>query len=162
MKVMIALDDSPAAGDIMDSVIHRQWPKGTEFFLIHVIESTTGWFSALDYEGSPFSEHAINAAQIRMHDLSMQLKRRLPQFRVNHDVLIGGVAAQIVQASKEMGVDLIILGHQGMSACGGADLGSVAVKVVQRSTCSVEVIKPKVTIQPLTAAAGAAGTYGNR
>ncbi len=141
MNILIALDESPVDDIILNSVTSRQWPKDTNFFVLHVVESSADWFSTFDYEGSPFRRVALSARQARMQELSLQLQKALRGFAVQHKVVVGEVTEQILQAAQNVLADLIILGRPG-PATHESKFDGVAERVVQRSTCSVEVIKP--------------------
>jgi nucleotide-binding universal stress UspA family protein len=47
---------------------------------------------------------------------------------------------EIVDTAKELGIDLIVIGHQGRSALGSLLLGSVAQYVVNHTPCPILVI----------------------
>lgn len=54
---------------------------------------------------------------------------------------IGNPAAEIISAAESRGVELIVIGRQGMSAVKRFLLGSVADRVVRHATCDVLVVR---------------------
>jgi nucleotide-binding universal stress UspA family protein len=54
---------------------------------------------------------------------------------------IGNPAAEILNTAESRGVELIVLGRQGVNAVERFLLGSVADRVVQHATCDVLVVK---------------------
>ncbi|MCX7822921.1 MAG: universal stress protein [Syntrophobacterales bacterium] len=52
----------------------------------------------------------------------------------------GKPGSEIVEAAKELQVDLIVIGHQGRSALGSLLLGSVAQYVVNHTPCPILVV----------------------
>jgi nucleotide-binding universal stress UspA family protein len=54
---------------------------------------------------------------------------------------IGNPAQEIITAAESRGVDLIVIGSQGMSAVRRFLLGSVADRVVRHATCDVLVVR---------------------
>jgi nucleotide-binding universal stress UspA family protein len=54
---------------------------------------------------------------------------------------IGNPAAEIISAAESRGIDLIVIGRQGMSAVKRFLLGSVADRVVRHATCDVLVVR---------------------
>jgi nucleotide-binding universal stress UspA family protein len=54
---------------------------------------------------------------------------------------IGNPAAEILNTAESHGVELIVLGRQGLNAVARFLLGSVADRVVQHATCDVLVVK---------------------
>ncbi|HEY8492146.1 MAG TPA: universal stress protein [Dehalococcoidia bacterium] len=57
-------------------------------------------------------------------------------------VRLGSPTYQILEAAREVGADLIVVGEQGHGAVGRALLGSVAFNVVRQAACSVLVARP--------------------
>lgn len=56
-------------------------------------------------------------------------------------LLIGEPASSIRQTAKELGSDLIVLGHHGMSGVAGAIMGSVTFKMIHRSDTPLLIVK---------------------
>lgn len=53
------------------------------------------------------------------------------------EIRAGNVAHTIVQAARELNVDLIVIGHSGRSGLWGHLLGTTADRVSEQATCSV-------------------------
>jgi nucleotide-binding universal stress UspA family protein len=60
---------------------------------------------------------------------------------VQHVLLEGDAAEQIVQHARQAGCDLIVMGTQGRTGMERLLLGSVAEKVLREAACSVLVVK---------------------
>jgi nucleotide-binding universal stress UspA family protein len=76
---------------------------------------------------------------------------------VEHVLLEGDPATQLVQYARDSGIDLIVMGTHGRSGTERLLMGSVAEKVMRDSACSVLVVKlPKGVplTRPLAVAAG--------
>ena len=54
----------------------------------------------------------------------------------------GDPASEIVEAAKDQGYDLIVVGHRGLSPIKAFLLGSVSDRVVAHAPCSVLVVRP--------------------
>jgi len=54
----------------------------------------------------------------------------------------GDPADEIIQAAKEGGFDLIVVGHRGLSTVKAFLMGSVSNRVVAHAPCSVLVVRP--------------------
>jgi nucleotide-binding universal stress UspA family protein len=61
--------------------------------------------------------------------------------KMQHVLLEGDPAEQIVRHAAESGADLIVMGTQGRTGVDRLLLGSVAEKVLRDATCSVLVVK---------------------
>ncbi len=149
MKVLIAVDESNFASDVIDSVISRSWPSESEFFLLTVVEMGTGWFSSSEYPSLESIDSTVAAGQSRLLDHVSALKRKLHNHRVYGELLKGGAADLIVRHARDLTADLVILGCHGNNRHSHTLVGGVAEAVVHRAPCSVEVIKPRVRITPL-------------
>ena len=64
-----------------------------------------------------------------------------PAISVNHVMLEGDPAAEIVRYARDAGIDQIVLGTHGRTGVERQLLGSVAEKVMRDAPCSVLVVK---------------------
>lgn len=71
-----------------------------------------------------------------------QLAAKVTDVPVDTIVESGDPASVIVQAARDTGADLIVMGTHGRTGLGRLLLGSVAELVVRRATCPVLTIKP--------------------
>jgi nucleotide-binding universal stress UspA family protein len=70
-----------------------------------------------------------------------------PKVAVEHVMLIGNEAEEIVRLAEDQGYDLIVMGTHGRTGIGRMLMGSVAEMVVRRAPCPVLTVK-----QPIAAA----------
>lgn len=64
-----------------------------------------------------------------------------PTIAVEHVMLIGDEAEEIVHLAQEEGYDLIVIGTHGRTGLGRLLMGSVAEKVLRRAPCPVLTVK---------------------
>ncbi|MFC4251062.1 universal stress protein [Sinimarinibacterium flocculans] len=106
---------------------------GARLSIVHVVEYIpleTG--EALMAAPPDLAAQLQEQARTRLHELSVRLGLESAQLRVAS----GGVAAEIHRAAKELGADLIIVGHHprhGLSAL----FSHTEEDVVQRARCDV-------------------------
>lgn len=90
-----------------------------------------------------------------------QVRPSNPGIPVNHVLLEGDPAAEIVRYAAEAGVDVIVLGTHGRTGVDRPLMGSVAERVVRDAPCSVLVVKlakgPRPPERPPAGAVGPAG-----
>jgi nucleotide-binding universal stress UspA family protein len=79
---------------------------------------------------------------------SAELRRRLdacqpatPVMAIEHVMLVGDEAAEIVRLAEDERYDLIVMGTHGRTGLGRLLIGSVAEKVLRRATCPVLTVK---------------------
>ncbi|MBX9725235.1 MAG: universal stress protein [Candidatus Obscuribacterales bacterium] len=137
MRVLIAMDGSKFSQSALDSVKRRTWPDGSEFLLYSVVEPLIpeigGWVSTdLIQEQTDILE-----AQTKEFRLLM------PQHKITFEVSKGNASDEIVKTADEWDADFIVMGSHGRRGMDHFVLGSVAESVVNKSNCSVEVIKAR-------------------
>ena len=150
MKILIATDGSDfshkAAEKLCDfvrypaqtvirvlSVYQAQIPMAAEPFAI-----SGEYFTALD----KIAESNAKAAAEETVDL---LKEMLPETSVNisTEVDLGRPAELILDAARNWGADLIVVGSHGRGFWGRLTLGSVSDSVVHHAPCSVLVARAR-------------------
>jgi nucleotide-binding universal stress UspA family protein len=95
--------------------------------------------------------HGDEAADRRYWQEQLEQIRPVdPHIPVNHVLLQGDPATEIVRFGRDAGADLIVMGTHGRTGLERLLLGSVAEKVLRDASCSVLVVKlPRG--QPVTA-----------
>jgi len=91
--------------------------------------------------GEVDEEREIGAAEARR--LANEVEAGADEFQVavDYQVMAGHPAHELVRAAKEIGADLIVLGHSGHSALWGALLGATTERVSRHAPCSVLIVR---------------------
>lgn len=133
MKVLIAIDFSPASERVLDEAATRPWPQGTVFSVVHVV----------DVQGFARFPALIEAAKREGDRLVKAGTEKLS--RTGHkavsEVIVGFPRRAISEYAKEWHADLIMAGSHSHSAIGRFLLGSVAQGVLRTAPCSLEVVR---------------------
>jgi nucleotide-binding universal stress UspA family protein len=132
MKVLIALDSSNFAQEILKQVADRTWSKDVEFHLIAAVETFPDWEAEQAF---------VHQAQVILNDRLAYLQKRLPGIQMNAQAVAGEAANVINDYAQDWGTELIIIGSHGSTGLRKSGIGSVAAKVVNNAPCSVEVVK---------------------
>jgi nucleotide-binding universal stress UspA family protein len=74
-------------------------------------------------------------------DVLEKAKSSKPSVRVSSTILEGRPADKIVEAAKEGGFDLIVMGSRGLGGVKEFFLGSVSDRVADEATCPVAIVK---------------------
>lgn len=147
MKVLIATDGSEFAQAAINAVAERSWPEKTELMVLHVVPELSPAYIGFNY--------GYAEALARVHDAGRQSGKRivndavdaladsLPELPITGSICDGNAAHGIVEAAKQWGADLIVLGSHGRTGLARFFLGSVAEAVVRLAPCSVEVIRTR-------------------
>jgi len=113
--------------------------------IVHVKEPPLNVGATLGLEPImlPIPETEAEHKQIEKKLLDIQPSN--PSFGVQHHLLSGWPADEIVRASRAFGGDIIVMGTHGRGGLSRALMGSVAAAVTRKATCPVLTVKlPRV------------------
>lgn len=144
MRVIVAIDDTPASEHIVNECIRRHWPPDTEFKVLTVIEplclNLDEWSDIADQVREKRAHHAERF----LGEARRKLESRIPKSIVHYEIKEGSPKAAIVDAAVGWSADKIVLGAYSKDICPHNLPGSVSRAVVSHAPCSVEIIRPKV------------------
>ncbi len=133
MKVVVAIDSSPSAQTVIDSVLHRPWPVDTAFCVLSIVNIQR-------FERIPvLIEDATREAEQLVKTAAKKLTSA--GYEASTMTSPGNPRREISCYAKEWGGDLIVVGSHGHSAFGRLLLGSVAQAVLRNAPCSVEIVR---------------------
>jgi nucleotide-binding universal stress UspA family protein len=136
-RVLIALDESPISAHAVDVAVSLAESIQGDVGLVHVIDMSI----VAGAEGFSAAEVLSDLRQTG-RNLFERAAARLPLAKTAWQFLKEGRPAdQIVEAAKEWGADIIVIGSHGRSGVPRLVLGSVAEKVIHAATCPVLVVK---------------------
>jgi nucleotide-binding universal stress UspA family protein len=133
MKILIALDFSPAGKALIGSLASRPWPPGTHMEVL----------SAADIERLPFAPEVVGQIEERTGKLVSDAAERLRAAGIAADskVLTGDPRTVITDRAAKTHADWIVVGPHSTSGIMGFLLGSVAKEVLRTAPCSVEIVR---------------------
>jgi nucleotide-binding universal stress UspA family protein len=137
MKILVALDGSPRALAALDGVLQRlDWFRDqVELSLIYA-HAQLPYKRAVAWAG----KDAVHAYYEEESEEALAEARKLLASRniaYGVEKVVGDPATQIVERAQEGGFDLIVMGSHGRSALESLVVGSVATKVLAKSTVPV-------------------------
>ena len=144
MKILMGVDDSKFAGDVLRAVVTQFRTENTEVRVLHVLQPSApappqmapGYAPELDDQKKPARELVERIAK----DL------RSAGFKVDTTVEVGDIRETIIDRASDWGADLIVVGSHGRSGIQRFLLGSVAEFVARHAKCSVEIVRTPVSI----------------
>lgn len=89
-----------------------------------------------------------------------QLRPRNANVEVEHRLIEGNAATDILEVAKETGCDLIVMGTHGRTGLGRLLMGSVAEQVVRKAACPVLTVKTPVSSASMPEEAAVASASG--
>jgi nucleotide-binding universal stress UspA family protein len=108
---------------------------GARLILLHVAPVPTVVYGEGIVPPQPEENLAVLRARLQ------QLKPRDPKTLVEHRLIEGDAATEIVQTAVETGCDVIVMGTHGRTGLPRFLMGSVAEQVVRRAPCPVVAVK---------------------
>jgi universal stress protein A len=143
MRVLLAVDDSGFAEDLVRAVVVGIRHENTEVMVLHVLqpvdtvpppEMAQGYAPELEDEKQP--------ARALVERIAGEL--RGAGFAAQTGIRIGDAESTILGQATEWGADLIAVGSHGQRSIHDFLLGSVAESVARRAGCSVAIIRNTV------------------
>jgi universal stress protein A len=140
MRVLVAVDDSGFAEDLLRAVVAGIRHENTEVMVLHVLqpvdtvpppEMAQGYAPELEDEKQP--------ARALVERIATELSRA--GFTAKTEVRIGDVTETVLERAAEWHADLITVGSHGQKSIHNFLLGSVAESVARRAGCSVAIVR---------------------
>lgn len=135
MKIVLAMDTSPASQTALDQVGERPWPVDSHFEVVSVVEPSHLWTT---------SEAAMEAGT-RAHEVVARAVERLraASRQACGAVFSGDPKTVILDRACASGAELVIAGSHGASGVTRFLMGNVAASVLRYASCSVEVARAR-------------------
>ena len=143
MRVLLAVDDSGFAEDLLRAVVVGIRNENTEVLVLHVLQPVDTVPPPEMAQGyAPELEDEKHPARALVERIAGEL--RGAGFAAQTGVRIGDAASTILGQATEWGADLIAVGSHGQRSIHDFLLGSVAESVARRAGCSVAIIRNTV------------------
>lgn len=143
MKILIAIDDSICSAAVIERVEHTIWPPGADVRIVTVIERDE---ALIDFEYREFTfEKICENRRLLLAEFENRLRSAKRFDNVEIDILEGDPEDRVLALATAWNADLIVLGSRGKHGFDRFLLGSVAMNVLLRAHCSVEIVKGRYT-----------------
>lgn len=133
MKILLALDTSPASQVALEEIAARSWPADSSFEVVSVIEPSHLWTTP---------EVAQEAAYTAGEVVSAAVQQLQTKYRATAVVLSGDAKREVLDRARSTGADFVIIGSHGASLARFL-WGNVASSVLRYAPCSVEIVRGK-------------------
>ena len=133
MKLLIALDASSGSSAVVQEVVSRPWPEGSECCVLTAIDP-------FFFTKAPLLlKEAKAEAQRSLDEYALNLKPT--GMKLSTQILMENPRHGIPKAASEWNADLILMGSHGTGAFVRLLMGSTALAVLRRAGCSVEIVR---------------------
>jgi nucleotide-binding universal stress UspA family protein len=136
MKILLAMDTSPASQIALDQTAARPWPAGAKLEILGVVEPSHLWTTP----------EVAEEARRRANETVQQgvEKLRACGWDATGVVASGDAKTVILDRIETRGADFVVVGSHGASALTRILLGNVAATVLRYAPCSVEIVRARV------------------
>jgi nucleotide-binding universal stress UspA family protein len=136
MKVLLAIDTSPASQIALEEVAARPWPVGSSFEVISIIEPS---HAAATPEGA---HQLVRHVEATAENATVCLRSK--GWEANGGAMVDNdPKIIIIDRARTIHADLVVVGSHARSTLGRFLLGSVALTVLRHAPCSVEIVRAK-------------------
>lgn len=143
MKILVGIDESPYSEAALEFVKKMKWPEGTTFSLLSAIQPLIHSYAMVELPVPATIEDATREIHQARQETAARLERGLRDrgFKSEAHLITGDPRTELVEAAKNQGADLLVVGSHGRTGLTKLLLGSVASHVVTHAPCSVLVVK---------------------
>ena len=140
-RILLAVDGSSGASRATSIAFEIAEMTSSKLCIVHVIPTpSVEQFARMTDENSA---EAIRKYVSKGEILLQGYKKAASDYNIEVELILekGLPSVRIVTLSKELGVDLIVLGYEGGTGSQRTQLGSVTERVVKNAECTVIVAK---------------------
>lgn len=159
MRIVLALDGTPAADVARQAVESLPLPQGSIVEVIGVVEPTIDHMIPT-FVAAPSLAEADERFATELEGILDEAVAALerPGLVVHRTLLVGRPASLIAAAARDLRAGLIVVGSRGRGPLASMLLGSVSAEVVDRAPCPVLVAHGPLTGPTLVAVDGSASS----
>jgi nucleotide-binding universal stress UspA family protein len=144
MKVVVGIEDKVFGEAIVKFIGSQKWVSGTEFRLVHVIET----LATCEMIGELASPEAISVLEMEraavdelLMDLDLKLLKAVPDAQSEQKIVYGSAKERLLDEIESMKADLLIVGSHGRTGITRFLMGSVSMALLSHAPCSVLIVK---------------------
>lgn len=145
-RILVPVDFSEYSEKAVRYGIELARGHGSKLYFVHVIsQRVIHAVQELNVRG--YKGDFVQAVRKLVQDKENDLRDFVPQslyegIETHFSIRKGSPAEEVIEASKNLSIDLIVLGSKGHSALASVLIGSVVQKVVNNAPCPVLVVRP--------------------
>lgn len=143
MNILIAIDQSAFASDVVDFIGRHRWTESENFTVVHVVDSLLVG-SHMSFLPSPvlddIKDKAREQGRKAVHQAAERLRQLFPDASVAEEILEGFVVDSIVDFASSWPAEIVVIGSHGHRGSNKFTLGSVARSVSSQAQCSVLIV----------------------
>ncbi len=143
LRILIALDETKSAGEIIKLVNEHSWKQPAQFKLISVIANPALGLIANSPALDEFYEESKHVRSATVRKLALKLRDHYHSPEIFEEILVGDPKKMIVDAAKEWNADVIVIGCRHGKTLHKMIFGSVSLAVLCTAPCPVLMLRQK-------------------
>lgn len=143
-KILVATDGSEHARRALEIGLNFAEKFESEVLLIHVIpEPIVKDYALYPREGKEFdgSMEIITERKTLIEKEFQHAKEIKPNLKIEKKLVQGSISDRIIEISKSENIDLIVIGHRGLSLTSEILMGSTTRQVAQKTELPLLIVK---------------------
>ena len=140
-KVLIAFDGSEDSSAALDKGVELAALYTAEVVLVAVLDTGIDVAAAEAYASGSADQEQVESSRSLLDRETMRLRQR--GLAVTAIVTYGNPPEQIAEKAREVGADLVVIGHRTRGLWSRLANESVGVQLVKDPPCSILVIPPR-------------------
>ena len=150
-RLLVPSDFSDCSTKALGSAITLALRLEADLFLMFVESGAPGSKTWMSNEATKAEIDALEGDERKLFEQYMKVSKEvegelglppIPRSRLHLRVAGGDTAAEILKASDDAQIDLIVMGTHGRNSVKDYLIGSTTERVVERANCSVLAVKP--------------------
>jgi nucleotide-binding universal stress UspA family protein len=141
MKILAAICDSDYGKAVIEFIAAHNWPDGSEFKLVSVIEPVEKQRGNTDEDRRAVFDAEKTSSEKLLSQMKIDLLEKRPQACVTNEVLVGSASREIVKCAEACQPAMIVMGSHGRRGLERLLLGSVSFYVASHAACAVSIIR---------------------
>jgi len=146
MRILLAIDGSPAADRARDLVAALPWRENGRIRIVSVAPTRpeiqgVPWSLAATTDDDQIEDEVLRIHRDALDTAEREISCARGDVAIESILVRGRPGSVIVDQARAMGADLIVVGHRGMGRWESMLLGSVSAEVVDHAPCPVLVAR---------------------
>ncbi|HHT9119558.1 MAG TPA: universal stress protein [Candidatus Hypogeohydataceae bacterium YC41] len=139
-KILCPVDYSVCSNEALKQAVSLATAYNAKLYLLHVVDVRMyGHEAPLSFEMPKPDQESIEKVKKDLAD--SVLKEAKGKLDVETIVTMGIPAVEIINAARQKGIDLIVMGTHGRTGIAHVVIGSVAENVVRKAPCPVLTVR---------------------
>jgi len=142
-KILFPIDLTDNSSKVIPYVLSLSEKYGSEICLLHVVEDFAKWGGGIYIPHIPldqYREDTLKGAEKALDKVCEEKLKGCPRFQKK--IAYGDPAQEILNAIESEDIDVVVMGTHGRKGLEHVIFGSVARKVVRRSSVPVFTVNP--------------------